>query len=75
MLFFMAVSVKFSSKMDAEVLDELRAFAAQNDRTLASVLNEAATEYLQRVGVRPAFRRAAARVLDEHAELLARLAK
>ena len=71
----MPVSVKFSSKMDAKILDKLRAHAESSGRTFASVLDDAAAEYLERVLVRPAFRKATERVLDRNAELLARLAK
>lgn len=68
-------SVKFSSKMDPSILERLRAHAAREGRTFSSVLNEAAAEYLDRAATRPAFREAATRVLDEHAELLERLAR
>ncbi|MFW5877031.1 MAG: CopG family transcriptional regulator [Myxococcota bacterium] len=71
----MAGSVKFSSKMRPEVLEALRKHAAESDRTLASVLNDAAEQYLARARVRPAFRQAAEQVMDEHAELLERLAR
>jgi len=39
------------------------------------VVNEAVEEYLKRASVRPAFRNAMDEVLDDHAELLKRLAK
>jgi hypothetical protein len=68
-------SVKFSSKMREETLNELRRYAEESDRTLASVLGEAAEEYLRRARVRPAFRSAADRVLDDHTALLERLAR
>lgn len=71
----MGDSVKFSSKMDAEVLEALRAYADRNDRTVAGVVTEAVNEYLQRAAVRPAFRDAAEAVMQEHDELLERLAK
>jgi predicted transcriptional regulator len=71
----MADFTKFSSKMDPKVLAGARRLADEADRTLASVLNEAVAEYLERVRVRPAFRKATERVLDRNAELLARLAK
>ena len=71
----MAAAVKFSSKMDAKVLKVLRAHAEQQGRTLSSVLTTAAEQYLQRAAVRPAFRKAAREVLDDHAELLQRLAR
>lgn len=66
---------KFSSQMDREILDQLRAHARQAGRTLASVLNEAASDYLERSRVRPAFREAVDAVIDEHDELLTRLAR
>lgn len=67
--------VKFSSKMRPEVLEDLRRHASEAGRTLASVLNEAAEQYLARERVRPAVRDAAEAVMDEHAELLERLAR
>ncbi len=71
----MSEMMKFSSKMDPAVLQELREYARANDRTVASVLNEAAAEYLAREQVRPVFRRAADEIMDAHAELLKRLAR
>ena len=68
-------SVKFSSKMDSEVLRDLKAHAEQEGRTLSSVLSIAVAEYLERAALRPAFREAAAEVIDDHAELLERLAR
>ena len=71
----MNASVKYSSKMDPKVLRALRAQAESSGRTLAAVLEEAAAQYLERVQVRPAFRKASERVLDRNATLLARLAR
>lgn len=71
----MADMVKFSSKIRPEVLDDLRKLAEETGRTLASVLNEAAEQYLGRERVRPAFRDAAEHVMEENAELLTRLAR
>jgi len=68
-------SVKFSSKMDSKVLKSLRAHAEREGRTVSAVLTAAAEEYLERAVIRPAFRKAAREVLDEHAELLERLAR
>lgn len=68
-------AVKFSSKMDSKVLANLRAHAAREGRTVAAVLTVAAEEYLERAALRPVFRKAAREVLDEHAELLERLAR
>jgi len=67
--------VKFSSKMQREALEALRAHAQEQGRTLAGVLTEAAQDYLAKKRVRPAFRDAAAAILADHHELLARLAK
>ena len=71
----MAESVKFSSMMDARLLRGLRARAEETGQTLSAVLTEAAREYLERASVRPAFREATEEVLDQHAELLQRLAR
>jgi predicted transcriptional regulator len=68
-------SKKFSSKMDADVLKELREFAKRERKPISAVLSEAVSEYLGRVMVRPVFRDAADAVFDEHDELLERLAK
>lgn len=70
-----AASVKFSSKMDARVLKGLRAHAAREGRTLSAVLTAAAAQCLERATTRPAFRTAARAVLDDHADLLERLAR
>jgi len=67
-------SKKFSSKMDADVLEELREYAKRERKPISAVLSEAVSEYLGRVKVRPVFRDAADAVLDEHDELLERLA-
>jgi len=70
-----AATTKFSSRMDAKVLEGLRAHAAREGRTLSAVLTAAGAQYLERATVRPAFRTAAREVLDDHAELLERLAR
>lgn len=70
-----AATIKFSSKMDARILKSLRAHAGREGRTLSAVLTAAAEEYLERAATRPVFRAAAREVLDEHAELLERLAR
>ena len=66
---------KFSSQIEADVLDELRAYSKAEGRTLSSVLTEAAKLLLARVRVRPAFHDAATDVMNENDELLRRLAK
>lgn len=67
--------IKFSSKIDPQVLDRLRVFARQSDRPLSHVLNEAVAQYLQRSELRPAFRKALGVVLVEHESLLERLSR
>lgn len=71
----MGHSVKFASTMDSDVMDALREHAASTGRSISSILECAVTEHLDRVRVRPAFRAAVDQVLDEHDELLARLAR
>lgn len=67
--------VKFASLVEAKVLKDLRAHAADSDRSISSLVSEALAEYLAKVKVRPAFRSAMDEVLSEHEELLRRLAR
>ena len=71
----MSSTVKFSSKMDEKVLEQLRAYAAESERNISAILSEAVGEYLARIRVRPVFIEAASQVIDENEELLERLAK
>jgi predicted transcriptional regulator len=66
---------KLGSQMDAEVLRRLREHAAKTGQTLAWLLTQSTKEYLDRQQLRPAFVEEADAVLDEHAELLDRLAR
>jgi predicted transcriptional regulator len=66
---------KFATQIDEKVLKDLKSFADQSDRSISNVVNEAVAEYLQRAHLRPAFRSAMDEILDDHAELLQRLAK
>lgn len=66
---------KFATQIDEKVLKDLKSYADQSDRSISSVVNEAVAEYLSRASLRPAFRKAMEEVLDDHAELLERLAK
>lgn len=68
-------AVKFATQVDEKVLKDLKKLAAESDRSISGIVNEALAEYLGRYRVRPAFRSAMAEVLDENAELLKRLAK
>ena len=66
---------KFATQIDETVLEELRAYAKSTGRSISSVVSESVGAYLQRASVRPAFRSAMDEVLEDHAELLDRLAK
>ena len=66
---------KFATQIDVTTLEELRAYAKSTGRSISGVVTEAVGEYLNRVSVRPAFRSAMDEVLEDHAELLNRLAK
>ncbi len=61
--------------MDEPTLEDLRAYAKSTGRSISGVVTEAVGEYLKRASVRPAFRSAMDEVLEEHTELLNRLAK
>lgn len=54
---------------------DLRAKTAESDRSISSLVSEALAEYLAKVSVRPACRKAMDEVLANHGELLKRLAK
>jgi predicted transcriptional regulator len=71
----MGKPVKFASQLDEEVLEDLRRYAQETDRSISGIVSEAVAEYLSRVRLRPAFRDAVEKVLDENDELLRRLAK
>lgn len=73
-LFLMKVK-KFATQIDEKVLKELKSYVNETDRSISSVVTEAVAEYLQRSKLRPAFRSAMDEVLDEHQDLLRRLAK
>ncbi len=66
---------KFATQIDEKVLKDLRAFVKATDRSISSVVSEAVAEYIHRARIRPAFRKAMNEVLDDHQELLKRLAK
>ncbi|NCQ36038.1 hypothetical protein GW813_13400 [bacterium] len=66
---------KFATQIDEEVLAEVRTTAKETGQTISKLVQDALVEHLRRVRVRPPFRRAMAEVLDEHCELLKRLAR
>ena len=71
----MAKAEKFASQLDADLLKSLREHADASGRSISSLLDDAVREYLERARVRPAFRSAMDEVLQEHDELLERLAR
>ena len=67
--------VKFATQIEEAVLGELRQVAAETGLSISKIVNDAVAEHLSRMRVRPAFSEAMDTVLDEHDELLTRLAK
>ena len=67
--------VKFATQVDEAVLQQVRAVSKETGQSISKLVEDALIEHLKRVRVRPAFRDAMDAVLDEHAELLTRLAK
>ena len=65
----------FATQLDETTLYALRSYSNTTVRSIPSVVSEAVAEYLKRAKVRPAFRDAMSETLDDHAELLKRLAK
>ncbi len=68
-------ATKFATQIDERALEELRSYAKTTGRSISSVVSEAVEEYLKRASVRPAFRDAMSEVLEDHADLLQKLAK
>jgi hypothetical protein len=67
--------IKFATQIEESTLEDLRAYAKSTGRSISGVVTEAVGEYLNRASVRPAFRNAMSEVLEDHDELLNRLAK
>lgn len=68
-------AIKFATQIDEKVLKDLKSYVNETDRSISSVVSDAVAEYLQRSKMRPAFRSAMDEILNEHEELLTRLAK
>ncbi len=66
---------KFATQVDEKTLKEVRAHAKEQGKSISKIVTDALMEYLGKERVRPAFRSAADEVMNEHAELLERLAK
>jgi predicted transcriptional regulator len=71
----MGKAEKFASQLDGELLRSLREHAEATGRSISALLDDAVREYLERAHVRPAFRSAMDEVLEDHDELLKRLAR
>lgn len=71
----MGKAEKFASQLDGELLQSLREHADATGRSISALLDDAVREYLERAHVRPAFRSAMDEVLEDHDELLKRLAR
>lgn len=71
----MAKLKKFATQIDEKTLKDLRSYAVAQDRNISSIVSEAVAEYLHRSKLRPAFRTSMDEVLEDHSELLKRLAK
>jgi predicted transcriptional regulator len=66
---------KFATQIDEKILNDLKKYAKDSDRSISGVVTEAVKTYLDRQRVRPAFTKAMDEVLKDHEELLRRLAK
>ena len=66
---------KFATQIDQATLEDLRAYSKSTGRSISAVVSEAVAEYLKKSSVRPAFCNAMDEVLEDHAELLSKLAK
>ena len=66
---------KFATQIDEKVFKDLKKYVIESDRSISNVVSEAVAEYINRAKLRPAFRNAMDEALNEHAELLERLAK
>jgi hypothetical protein len=66
---------KFASQLDGELLRSQREHAEATGRSISALLDDAVREHLERAHVRPAFRSAMDEVLEDHDELLKRLAR
>ena len=66
---------KFATQIDEATLKDLRAYSRSTGRSISAVVTEAVGEYLKKSSVRPAFRNAMDEILEDHTELLNKLAK
>jgi hypothetical protein len=71
----MGNKVKFATQIDEKVLKDLKKYVDNSEQSISSIVSLAIAEYIDRARLRPAFRDAMEEVMEEHAELLDRLAK
>jgi hypothetical protein len=64
--------VKFATRLDSRIADDLWRFAAETAHSISGVVSAAVAEYLAKYQVRPASRVALDEVVGDHAEVLAR---
>lgn len=67
--------VKFATQISAQVLEDLKEYASQSKLKISDIVDAALKSHLKLDRVGPAFRSAANRVIQRHAETLSRLAK
>ncbi len=66
---------KFATKLERDVLSELRAYSKESKIPIAEIVSTAVAEHLRLVRIRPAFKSAVEVVLNENQVLLKRLAE
>ena len=66
---------KFATQIDEKVLKDLKKYAKSMDRSISGVVTDAVKTFLERQKVRPAFKNAMDEVIEDHKEILQRLAK
>jgi predicted transcriptional regulator len=71
----MSEPIKISSKVDAEVWEELRRLAADSHQSISGVLTEAIRDYIRRRRVRPEVLRHLDESVEKNRELGRRLAQ
>lgn len=71
----MSTAKKFSSKMEAKTLEELREFAKQENRDISSLLTEAVRDLLNKKRIKPIFEEMADEAFEEFDEALHELSK
>lgn len=66
---------RIATQVDAKVLKELKAHAKQTGCSISAITSKAMEEYLAKSRVRPAFRSATNKIIDENFKLFKKLEK